>query len=114
MNDKNAAATGGKNPFLHDWTGPFGVPEFSRVRPEHFMPAYERAFAEHMAEVEAIANDPAPPTFENTILAYEEAGRMLQRVDDVFRNLVGTDSTDELLKIEANISPVSAAHWNKI
>ena len=114
MNDKTSAATGGDNPFFHDWSGPFGVPEFSRVRPEHFMPAYERAFAEHMAEVEAIANDPAPPTFENTILAYEEAGRMLQRVDDVFHNLVGTDSTDELLKIEANISPVSAAHWNKI
>jgi len=114
MNNKTAAATGGDNPFFHDWTGPFGVPEFSRVRPEHFMPAYERAFAEHMAEVETIANDPAPPTFENTILAYEEAGRMLQRVDDVFHNLVGTDSTDELLKIEADISPVSAAHWNKI
>ncbi|WP_229266566.1 M3 family metallopeptidase [Leptospira sp. severe_002] len=115
MNDKTAAAaTGGDNPFFKDWTGPFGVPEFSRVKSEHFVPAYERAFAEHMAEVEAIANDPAPPTFENTILAYEEAGRMLQRVDDVFHNLVGTDSTDELLKIEADISPVSASHWNKI
>lgn len=115
MNDKTAdAATGGDNPFFKDWTGPFGVPEFSRVKTEHFMPAYERAFAEHMAEVEAIANDPAPPTFDNTILAYEEAGRMLQRVDDVFHNLVGTDSTDELLKIEADISPVSASHWNKI
>ncbi|MEW6449507.1 MAG: M3 family metallopeptidase [Pseudomonadota bacterium] len=115
MNNKTAAAaTGGDNPFFKDWTGPFGVPEFSRVKSEHFVPAYERAFAEHMAEVEAIANDPAPPTFENTILAYEEAGRMLQRVDDVFHNLVGTDSTDELLKIEADISPVSASHWNKI
>ena len=114
MNDKTAAATGGDNPFFNDWIGPFGVPEFSRVRPEHFMPAYDRAFATHMAEVEAIANDPASPTFENTIVAYERAGRMLQRVDDVFANLVGTDSTEELLKIEADISPVSAAHWNKI
>lgn len=115
MNDKTAAAAaGGDNPFFHDWTGPFGVPEFSRVRSGHFMPAYERAFAEHRTEIEAIANDPAPPTFDNTILAYEKAGSMLQRVDDVFHNLVGTDSTEELLKIEADIAPVSAAHWNKI
>jgi peptidyl-dipeptidase Dcp len=106
--------TSGDNPFFQPWTGPFGVPEFSRVKTEHFMPAYERAFAEHMAEIDAIAKDPAPPTFENTILAYEEAGRMLERVDNVFNNLVGTDSTDELLKIEADISPVSAAHWNKV
>ena len=73
--------TSGDNPFFQPWTGPFGVPEFSRVKTEHFMPAYERAFAEHMAEIDAIAKDPAPPTFENTILAYEEAGRMLERVE---------------------------------
>jgi peptidyl-dipeptidase Dcp len=110
MND----TASGNNPFFEPWTGRFGVPEFSRVQAEHFMPAYQRAFAEHEAEIEAIANDPAPPTFDNTILAYEHAGRLLERLDNVFHNLVGTDSTEELLKIEADLSPVSAAHWNRI
>ena len=77
------------------------------MRPEHFKPAYERAFAEHLAEIEAIAADPAPPTFDNTIAALENSGRALQRVDDIFGHLVGTDSTDALLAIEREVSPGS-------
>ena len=55
-----------------------------------------------------------PPTFDNTIVALENAGRALQRVDDVFGQLVGTDSNDTLLAIERDISPRTAAHWNKV
>src|SRR5882724_7580241 len=102
------------NPFFEPWTTPFGAPPFGRIKAEHFMPAYERAFAEHEAEIAAIASQTAPPTFENTIVALENAGRALQRVDDVFGQLVGTDSTDELLAIERDISPRSAAHWARI
>ena len=78
------------------------------------MPAYERAFAEHEAEIAAIAGQPEPPTFDNTIVALENAGRALQRVDDVFGQLVGADSNDTLLAIERDISPRTAAHWNKV
>ncbi len=117
MNDnltKSAAAGGGDNPFFQPWTGPFGVPDFGRVRPEHFMPAYERAFVEHEAEIAAIAGDAAPPSFDNTIAALENSGRLLARVDAVFYGLVGTDSNDALLAIERDISPKDAAHWNKV
>jgi peptidyl-dipeptidase Dcp len=102
------------NPFFEEWNTPFGVPPYGRIRAEHFAPAYARGFAEHEAEIETIAADPAPPTFDNTILALEHGGRLLQRVDDIFGHLVGTDSTDELLAIERDISPRSAAHWNKV
>ncbi|MBM3528208.1 MAG: M3 family metallopeptidase [Alphaproteobacteria bacterium] len=102
------------NPFFEAWSTPFGVPPFPHMKSEHFMPAYERAFAEHDAEIAAIAGNPAPPDFDNTVVALENAGRALQRVDDVFHQLVGTDSNDALLKIERDIAPVSAAHWSKI
>ena len=107
-------ADGGQNPFFEAWTGPFGVPPFARMRPEHFVPAYERAFAEHVAEIETIAGNSAPPTFENTIVALEDSGRLLSRVDDVFGHLVGTDSNDALLAIERETSPRVAAHWAKV
>jgi peptidyl-dipeptidase Dcp len=101
------------NPFFESWTTPFGAPPFARIRPEHFMPAYERAFADHETEIDKIANQKASPTFDNTIVALENAGRALQRVDDVFGQLCGTDSNDTLLAIERDISPRTAAHWNK-
>ena len=94
-----------ENPFFETWTTPFGVPPFSRIKPEHFMPAFERAFAEHDAEIAAIAGNAEPPSFDNTIVALENAGRALQRVDDVFHHLVGTDSNDALLAIERDIAP---------
>src|SRR3954470_20646115 len=106
--------TANDNPFFETWSTPFGAPPFGRIKAEHFMPAYERAFAEHEAEIAAIAGQKEPPTFDNTIVALENAGRALQRVDDVFGQLVGTDSNDTLLAIERDISPRTAAHWNKV
>jgi peptidyl-dipeptidase Dcp len=103
-----------QNPFFETWTTPFGAPPFERIKPEHFPPAFERAFAEHEVEIAAIAGQKEPPAFDNTIVALENAGRMLQRVDDIFGQLVGADSNDELLAIERDISPRIAAHWNKI
>jgi peptidyl-dipeptidase Dcp len=102
------------NPFFETWNTPFGVPPFPRMKPEHFVPAFERAFAEHEAEIAAIAGQRDPPTFANTIEAYERAGRALQRVDDIFGQLVGADSNDTLLAIERDITPRTAAHWNKV
>jgi len=105
---------GGSNPLLEAWTGPFGVPPFDRIRPEHFRPAFDRAFADHNFDIAAIAADPEPPTFANTIVALERAGRTLQRVEDVFHQLVGTVSSEALLEIEREIAPRTAAHWNLV
>lgn len=114
MTASDAPAGDGENPFFQAWTGPFGVPPFGLMKPAHFEPAYRRAFAEHEAEIDTIAVNPAPPTFANTILALENAGRALQRVDDIFGQLVGTDSNDELLAIEREMSPRTAVHWSKV
>ena len=65
----SGASESGANPFFESWTGRFGVPPFDRIKPERFLPAYERAFAEHDAEIARIASDPAEPTFANTIEA---------------------------------------------
>ena len=66
-----------ENPFFSAWNTPGAVPPFRSIKPEHFRPAYERALAEHDAEIAAIAADPAPPTFDNTIAALETSGRAL-------------------------------------
>ena len=97
------------NPLLApDWTGPFGVPPFGRIAPEHFRPAFERAFAEHDAEIAAIAGDPAEPTFANTIEALERAAGALERVASVFFMLAGANTNDALQAIEREIAPLLA------
>ena len=102
------------NPFSEDFFGAFGVPPFARIAPEHFMPAFERAFAAHDAEIAAIAEIPAAPTFANTIEALERAGKPLDRVSAVFGILAGAHTNEALLGIEREISPRRARHWNGI
>jgi peptidyl-dipeptidase Dcp len=102
------------NPFFEAWTTPDEVPPFDRIKPEHFRPAYARALAEHDAEIAAIAADPNPPDFGNTIAALELSGRALSRIGDAFHVLVGAHSNDVLLEIEREIAPQIARHWNAI
>ena len=103
-----------ENPLLAHWATPGEVPPFAQVKPEHFAPAYDRAFAAHEAEVADIAASSDPPDFDNTIAALERSGKALQRVDAVFHLLVGAHSNDALLAIERDLAPRSATHWNKI
>ena len=98
------------NPLLEPWTGPFEAPPFDRIEPGHFPPAFENALTAARAEIDAIAADPAPPTFANTIEALERSGRSLNRVASVFFNLAGTESNDELESIERAIAPVLSRH----
>ena len=102
------------NPFFESWNTPFATPPFSQIRPEHFRPAYDRAFAEHAREIAAIAENPAPPSFGNTIEAIEKSGRMLARIDLVFGNLAASDTNDALQAIERDLAPLQARHWNAI
>jgi peptidyl-dipeptidase Dcp len=78
------------NPLLAPWTTPFGVPPFDLIRPEHFEPAFDQAMAEHLAEIEAIGANPAPPSFANIVEALERSGRAMGRVGSVFHNLVSS------------------------
>ena len=108
------SATAAANPLLVPWSTPFGAPPFADIRPEHFRPAFEQALAEHRAEIDRIAADPAAPTFQNTIVALENTGRSLDRVSAVFWNLASAHTNDALQAIEREISPKLAQHWNAI
>ncbi|HEY0301006.1 MAG TPA: M3 family metallopeptidase [Rhizomicrobium sp.] len=102
------------NPFFEDWTTPFGAPPFDRIKPEHFKPAYDKALPAHAAEIAAIANNPAPPSFANTIVALEDSGRLLSRIEAVFHNLASSHTNDAIQEIERDMAPVIAKHWNEI
>jgi peptidyl-dipeptidase Dcp len=97
------------------WGGPYGgVPPFEQVRPADFAPAFEAAMREELAEVDRIAADPSPPTFDNTLAALERSGRTLDRVVRVFDVFAGTMSTPEIQAIEREIAPKLAAHADRI
>jgi len=102
------------NPLLRAWQTPFETPPFADIRPEHFLPAFEQAFADHSAEIAAITNDPAAPDFANTITALERSGKLLTRVSSVFYDLVAANSNPELLEIDKDVSLRQARHWNPI
>ena len=79
---------------------------FAAIKPEHFRPAFDRALAAHRAEIDAIAADPAAPSFDNTIEALEKSGRALDRVANVFFVLAGADTGDAIEAVEREISPL--------
>jgi peptidyl-dipeptidase Dcp len=102
------------NPLLGEWMPPHETPPFAAIRPEHFRPAFDRAMADHMAEIEAIASCPDNPSFANTIVALERSGRKLDRIAAVFHALAGAHTSDALMAIEREMSPLLAAHRNRI
>jgi peptidyl-dipeptidase Dcp len=103
-----------QNPLLSEWSGALELPPFEAIKPGHFRPAFDRVLAEHRAEIDAIAADPAPPDFENTIAALERSGRALERVAGVFFVLAGADTSDEIEAVERDISPLLARHNNAL
>jgi peptidyl-dipeptidase Dcp len=102
------------NPFLEPSTLPYGMPPFAEIREEHFRPAFQAGIAEHLAEVRAIADSSEPPTFENTLVALERAGRILDRVSHVFFTFSSADSSPSTRDLDAEIAPELAAHQDAI
>src|SRR5882672_3105144 len=102
------------NPLLADWTAAFGLPPFGAIAPPLFRPAFDAALAEHRAEIDAIAAEPAAPGFDNTIAALERSGRALERVANVFFVLAGADTGDAIEAVEREISPLLARHSNAL
>ncbi len=103
-----------RNPLLKAWQTPFETPPFAEIAPEHFLPAFEQAFADHAAEIAAITHDPAAPDFANTITALERSGKLLSRVASVFYDLVSAHSNPALLEADKEVSLRMARHWNPI
>ncbi|VTZ50491.1 Dipeptidyl carboxypeptidase [Methylocella tundrae] len=99
-----------ENPLLKPWTGPFETPPFERIKPAHFRPAFDIALKEARGEIDAVAANPEPPAFANTIEALERAGRSLTRVASVFFNLAGAATNDELEAVEREIAPILSRH----
>ncbi|PYQ47859.1 MAG: peptidase M3, partial [Acidobacteria bacterium] len=103
------------NPLLAAWTGPYGgVPPFDKVKVEQFEPGLEASMAEALAEIDTIAGDPAPPTFDNTIAALERTGRTLDRVSNIFGIYSSTMSTPDFQKVEEEMAPKLAAFSDQI
>jgi peptidyl-dipeptidase Dcp len=103
-----------QNPLLATWSGEFELPPFAAIKAEHFRPAFDRALAEHRTEIDAIAQNGAEPSFENTIAALEKGGRGLERVANVFFVLAGADTSDDIEEIEREVSPMLARHNNAL
>jgi peptidyl-dipeptidase Dcp len=109
-----AGMTADHNPLLEPWTARFGLPPFARIRPEHFVPAFEAGMREHRAEIAAIADNPDPPTFANTLAALDACGRAYSRVGAVFHNLAVSETSPPLQAVERELAPKLAAHDNAI
>src|ERR1700730_7158559 len=103
------------NPLLADWEGPSGgVPPFDKVQVALFKPALESAMTQNLMEVEKIANDPAAPTFENTLVAMERAGSTLDRVSTLYGVWASTMASPEFQVVQREMAPKLAAFNDKI
>ena len=103
-----------ENPLLQESEVPFGAPDFSKIQTSDYLPAFETAIQQTRDEIAAIVDNPDSATFENTILAYEESGRTLDRVSRVFFALVEADKTPELGEIEKKVQPMLTDLENEI
>jgi len=102
------------NPLLLPYETPFQVPPFDKIKDQHFRPAYEEAFKQHNLEIDSIVNNEEEPTFANTIVALENAGRLLANVSTVFNNLSQANTTDSIKAIEKDLAPIRTAHYDEI
>jgi peptidyl-dipeptidase Dcp len=102
------------NPLLTESSLPYHVPPFDKIKDEHFAPAMEAGMREELKEVEVVANNSEKPTFDNTIVALERTGRLLDRAERTFDNLNACNTNPTLQKIETEMAPKLAAHRDAI
>ncbi|MFV8380707.1 M3 family metallopeptidase [Corynebacterium hindlerae] len=102
------------NPLVEPSQLDYQLPPFAEIKNEHYLPAFLAALDDHNAEISAIVSNPEPPTWENTMEAFEASGTALTRVSNVFFNLSGTDASDEFNAISAEILPKLSAHSSAI
>jgi peptidyl-dipeptidase Dcp len=102
------------NPFAQPSTLPFGLPPFDRIHDRDYLPAFEAGMRTQLAELAVIAHDPQPPSFDNTIVALERSGQLLDRVRRTFSNLSSCNTDPEMQRIETEMAPRLAAHEDAI
>jgi len=102
------------NPFFEQYTTPFGTIPFSQINIDNYVPAVLQGIEDAKAEVNAIVNNAAPPTFENVIEAIEKSGELLGKVTSAFFNLNSAETSDEMQAIAQEISPLLTAHGNEV
>ncbi len=103
-----------ENPFFAESPLPYRLPPFDRITNDHYRPAFERGMEEQIAEIGAIASEADSPTFDNTIVALERSGQLLDRVARVFFSLASADTNDAINEIRAEMAPKLAAHSDDI
>ena len=103
-----------RNPLLEEWTTEFGVPPFDEIRTEHYAPAFEEAMKMHDAEIQAIVECEDEPTFENVILAMDNAGVKLYELNLIFGMLSSSDLDDKMQEVQNNMMPRIEEHYNNI
>ena len=99
---------------LDDWRGPLGLPDFASIDPTEFVPAFEQAMADNLAELDAIAANPEPATFANTVVALDRAGAVLDRIGRLFSNLCSAETSPALQEAERTLAPKLAAHHSAV
>jgi len=102
------------NPALVEWNGHHGLPRFDQMRDEDFAPGFDAALAAHDAEIDAIADNPEKPTFENTVVALEIAGDALSRVSSLFWGKAGAHTNETIQALEREVAPKLSRHYSKI
>lgn len=103
-----------KNPFYSKYTTPFEVPPFDEIKTEHYEPAFEEGIRQLEADIQKIITQDEPPTFENTIVALEQSGELLNKVSNAFFNVLNAEATDEMMEIAQRISPQLSESSNNI
>ena len=109
-----AAPDPGQNPLLAPWTAAFGLPPFDALKPEHFEPALRVAMAEHLSELAAIAGNTAAPDFDNTVAAFDRAGRRLDQLAAVFYSLTASATSPGLQAVQRAMAGPMAAHHSAV
>ena len=110
----NAQTKDASNPLLQKWNASYEIPPFEKIKPEHYLSAYQYAMEEHNKEIKAITDNKKPASFENTILAYDQSGKTLSKISAVFGSISGVGSNPEIISIAKELSPLTSKHFNEI
>ncbi len=102
------------NPLLATWNDAYGLPPFAQTQPEHFAPAFDAAFTAHRTELDAIIDNVEAPSFANTIAAFDRAGWLFFRLNDLFGNLTAAETSDALQSVERELVPKIASHRSSV
>ncbi len=111
---KQKKETSMENPFIAGFNTPYNIPDFGKIKTEHYMPAFEEGMRQQKEEIDAIVNNPDAPTFENTLEAYEYSGQLLSTVSSVFFNLSECENSPEMEAIAEKVTPMLSAHGDDI